>query len=164
MSTTDSDRQLEIENLAWAKDMTQSILRHWDFISWNELLDDDVVLSLRLASVGTDRFGDLNTAGGDLQVVGREDAKRVLKSIYTDLRRGLYITTEILSGYDVTLLGDLTCESTKEGAAANSWPIVIHMEFNSERRIRVMAIAVVDLQPLIDAIRNAAQTGALKAA
>jgi hypothetical protein len=42
-----------------------------------------------------------------LQVVGRENAKRVLKSIYGNIKRGLYVTTEILSGYDVALLGQM---------------------------------------------------------
>jgi hypothetical protein len=50
------------------------------------------------------------------------------------------------------------------GVPAQSWPIVIYMGFNDDGRIRVMTIAAVDLQPLTDAIRNAAQTEALKAA
>jgi hypothetical protein len=38
------------------------------------------------------------------------------------------------------------------------------MAFNSDGAIRVMTIAVIDLQPLIDGIRSAAQTGVVKAA
>jgi len=159
MSTTDIVRQIEAENLARAKELTQSILENWDFATWNELLADDVVLNLRIPSAGIDRIGDLNAAGGNLQVAGREDAKRVLKSIYGDIKRGLCVTTEILSGYDVVLLGNMAL-----GVPAKSWPIVIYMKFNDDGAIRVMTIAAADLQPLTDAIRKAAQTGALKAA
>jgi hypothetical protein len=164
MSTTDTARQLEAEDLARAKSMTQNILGDWDWLSWNELLADDVVLSLKLGSIGIDRIGGLAAAGGNLQVEGREDAKSVLKSIYDDMMRGLSVTTEILSGYNALLLGTLTLELTKETAVSGSWPIVIYMEFNPYGRISVMTIAAVDLQPLTDAIRNAAQTSALKAA
>jgi hypothetical protein len=159
MSTTDIARQLEAEDLARARELTQSILQNWDFITWNELLADDVVLSLRMASVGIDRIGDLDAAGGNLQVSGREDAKRVLKSIYGDIKRGLCVTSEILSGYDVALLGNFAL-----GVPAKSWPLVICMGFNDDGEISTMTIAAVDLQPLTDAIRSAAQAGTLKAA
>ncbi len=159
MSTTDIARQIEAENLARAKELTQSVLQNWDFTTWNELLADDVVLTLRIASVGIGRIGDLNAAGGNLRVAGREDAKRLLKSIYGDIKRGLCVTTEILSGHDVVLLGNMAL-----GVPAKSWPIVIYMEFNDDGEIRVITIATADLQPLTDAIRRAAQTGALKAA
>jgi hypothetical protein len=158
MSTTDIARQLEAEDLARAKELTESILQNWDWITWNELLADDVVLSLRMASVGINSIGDLDVAGGNLQVAGREDAKRVLKSIYVDIKRGFCVTTEILSGYDVALFGNMAF-----GLPAKSWPLVIYMGFNDDGKIRAMTIATADLQPLIDSIRSAAQTGTLKA-
>ncbi len=158
MSTADIARQLEAEDLARAKELTESILQNWDFITWNELLADDIVLSLRMASVGIDRVGDLNTADGNLRVSGREDAKRVLRSIYGDIKRGLSVTSEILSGYDVALLGNFAL-----GVPAKSWPIVIYMRFNYEGEVSAMTVAAVDLQPLIDAIRTAAQAGAFNA-
>jgi len=159
MSTMDIAQQIEAENLARARELTQSILQNWDFITWNELLADDVVLSLRMASVGIDRISDLNAAHGNLQVSGREDVKRVLKSIYGDIKRGLCVTSEILSGYDVVLLGGLAL-----GVPAKSWPIVIYMGFNYDGKISAMTIAAVDLQPLTDAIRSSAQTGTVKTA
>ena len=159
MSTTDIARQLEAEDLARAKELTQSILQNWDWITWNELLADDVVLSLKMGSAGIASMGELNAAGGNLRVEGREDAKRVLKSIYADIKRGFCVTTEILSGYDVALLGNMAF-----GLPTKSWPMAIYMGFNDDGKIRVMTIAAVDLQPLIDAIRSAARTGVLKAA
>jgi len=159
MSTIDIARQLEAEDLTRAKDLTRNILENWNIFTWNELLADDVVLSLRLELVGVDRIGDLNVANGNLRVVGREDAKCVLKSIYTDIKRDLRVTTEFLSGYDVVLLGNMAL-----GLSAKSWPIVIYMGFNDDGKINVMTIAVVDLQPLTDAILSAAKAGILKAA
>ena len=161
MSTTDTGWQPEAEDLARARDMVQNILRDWDWISWNELLAYDVVLSLRMASVAID---DVQAVDGNLQVAGREDAIRVLRNVYGTIKGGLSVTAEILSGYDVALLGILTLPSTKEGVSGKALPIVIYMAFNSEGEIRVMTIAAIDLRPLTDQIRSAAQTGTMKAA
>ena len=155
----DIARQLQAEDLARAKDLTENILRNWDFMMWNELLADDVVLSLHLETVGVDSIGDLTLAGGNLRVAGREDAKRVLKSVYADIKRDLRVTTEFLSGYEVALLGNMAL-----GGFGKSWPVVIYMGLNDDGKIRVMTIAVVDLQPLTDAILSAAKAGILKAA
>jgi hypothetical protein len=105
MSTAKIDWQPESEDLALAKDMVKSILGDWDWISWSELLASDVVLSLSLAPVGGD---DLQTVDGVLRVVGREDAERLLRRIYPNIKSGLCIITEILSGYDAVLLGNIT--------------------------------------------------------
>ena len=155
MTTMDTARQIEAEDLAHAKDLVQMVLRDWDWLTWNDLLADDIVLSIELDAVGGNRMCGLNVVGGNLRAVGREDCKRVLKSIYSDLRSGLSVTAEIISGYDVTLAGDLALPSKSENADAPSLPIVLHMEFNYEGKIRRMAIASVDLNPLIGAIRSA---------
>lgn len=162
MATTETAQRLEAEDLARAKDMTQSILQDWDLITWNELLADDVTLTLRMGAIGVDRVGDVAAVGGNLEVEGREDAKRVLKSIYGVIKKGLYVTTEIVSGYEVALVGNMGLASTAEGAAGRSFPIVIYMKFNSDGEISDMTISAVDLQPLTEAIRNAAQTGTVK--
>jgi hypothetical protein len=161
MSTVKIDWQPESEDLSLAKDMVKNILRDWDWISWNELLAFDVVLSLRMAPVGGD---DLQTVDGVLRVVGREDAERLLRRIYPNIKSGLCIITEILSGYDAVLLGNITPPSTKEGEFEKASPIVIYMDFNSEGEIDVMTIAAIDLQPLADQIRCAAVSGTSKAA
>ena len=163
MATTETAQRLEAEDLARAKDMTQSILQDWDLITWNELLADDVTLTLRMGAIGVDRVGDVAAVGGNLEVEGREDAKRVLKSIYGGIKKGLYVTTEIVSGYEVALVGNMALASTTEGAAGRSFPIVIYMKFNSDGKISDMTISAVNLQPLTEAIRSAAQTGNVKA-
>jgi hypothetical protein len=152
MSTAKIDWQPGSEDLALAKNMVKSILGDWDWISWNELLAFDVVLSLRMTQVGGE---DLQTVDGVLRVVGREEAERLLKRIYPSIKSGLCIITEILSGYDAVLLGNITLPSTKEGESEKASPIVIYMDFNSEGEIHVMTIAAIDLQPLADQIRCA---------
>jgi hypothetical protein len=159
MSTTDIARRFEAEDLARAKDLTESILQNWNFVTWNELLADDVVLSLRMSALGVDHIGDLKVTGGNLRVSGRKDAEQALKSIYGDIKRGLRVTSEFLSGYDVVLLGNMMLN-----LPGKSWPMVIYMGFNYDGEIKSITIAAVDLQPLTDAIRKAAQTGTLKAA
>jgi hypothetical protein len=152
MSTAKTDWQPESEDLALAKDMVKSILGDWDWISWNELLAFDVVLSVRMAPVGG---GDLQTVDSVLRVVGQEDAERLLRRIYPNIKSGLCIITEILSGYDAILLGNITPPSTSEGESEKASPIVIYMNFNSEGEVHVMTIAAIDLQPLADQIRCA---------
>jgi hypothetical protein len=163
MATIGTDQRLEAEDLARAKDMAQSILQDWDLITWNELLADDVTLTLRMGAIGVDRVGDVAAVGGNLEVQGREEVKRILKSIYGVIKSGLLVTTEIVSGYDVALLGNMALASSKEGAPGKSFPIVIYMKFNSDGEIDDMTISVVDLQPLTEAIRSAAQAGTAKA-
>jgi hypothetical protein len=162
MSINDTVWRMESDELARAKDMVQMILRDWDFMSWNALLAADIVLSLKLGAVGSDRLGALGGVGGNLQVSGREDAKRVLKSIYGDLKNRTSVTTEVVSGYDVALLGNLVVPTTKENEDDSSLPIALYLAFNPEGEIEKLTIAAVDLQPLTEAIRSAAQTGALQ--
>jgi hypothetical protein len=162
MSTPDIARQMEADDLARAKDMVQMILKDWDFMSWNAVLAYDVVLSIKLGAVGFDRLGDLGGVAGNLQVSGREDAKRVLKSIYRDLKNRTFVTTEVVSGYDVVLLGNLVVPTTQEDGDDRSLPIALYMAFNPEGQIQKLMIAAVDLHPLTEAIRSAAQTGALQ--
>ena len=161
MSTAKIDWQPGSEDLALAKNMVKSILGDWDWISWNELLAFDVVLSLRMTQVGGE---DLQTVDGVLRVVGREEAERLLKRIYPSIKSGLCIITEILSGYDAVLLGNITPPSTKEGESEKASPIVIYMDFNSEGEIHVMTIAAIDLEPLANQIRCTALSGTSNAA
>ena len=154
MPTSDIATRIESIDLARAKDLTQHILDNWDWMTWNQLLADDGVLYVRLTSVGINRIGDLCVADGDLKAAGREDAKGVLKRIYSEIKRDCCVTTEILSGYDVTLLG-----SMMHGGLLEPWSIVIYMKFNYDAKISVITIAAVDLQPSIDAIRSAARAG-----
>jgi hypothetical protein len=154
--------QMEADELARAKNMVQMILQDWDFMTWNELLADDVALSIKLGAAGFDRIGDLGGVDGSLEVSGREQAKRVLKDIYRDLKDRTSVTTEVVSGYDVALLGNLVVPTTKENEDDRSLPIALYMAFNPEGEIEKLTIAAVDLHPLANEIRSAAQTGALQ--
>jgi hypothetical protein len=159
MPSVDIERRLNAVSLTHAKRMVETILEGWDLLTWNELLADDIVLSVRLGMADSNRTGDLRGFAGDFQVTGQQAAKRVLKGIYGDLRKGLFVTTELISGYDAILLGNLSVQ--KPDVDIESLPVVIYMAFNSEGKIRKMTIAVVDLQALTDAIRKAAEGGAV---
>jgi hypothetical protein len=153
MSTRDVERQLEAEDVARSKEMIESILAGWDLLTWNELLADDIVLSLRLGTLEIGRISELRGCSNDNLITGRRHAERVLKSLYGDLRRDLSVTTEVISGSHVILLGQLAVR--KAGHGVGCLPVVIYMALNSERKIQNMTIAIVDLRNLADAIRNA---------
>jgi hypothetical protein len=157
MTTTGDVRQMEAEGLARGRETVQRVLRDWGWMTWNQLLADDVVLSLRLDAPAVKQVGGLGDVAGNLQVKGREEAKRVLKSIYDDVSSGLSVTTEIVSGHDAALLGNLALSSTRENAAALSLPIALYMAFNDEGQIERMTIAALDLHPAAGAILAAAK-------
>jgi hypothetical protein len=101
MSISDTTRQIEAEGLAHAQEIVQAILLDWNWMTWDEILDEDVVLFLKLGSVGIDQVEGFGVVGGKLRVVGRHDAKRVLKAICDDLRRELSVTTAILCSLEI---------------------------------------------------------------
>lgn len=162
MSTVDVDRQRMAGELAHAKRMIETTLEGWDLLTWNELLADDVSLKLKLGTLDVIGAGDLRAAGGNLEVLGKKQAKEVLQSIYDDLRNGLSITTEVVSGYDAIVLGNLAARTS--GGGIESLPMGVFMAFDSHGKIHEMTIAAVDLQALTDAIRSAARAGMVKAA
>jgi hypothetical protein len=157
MSTIDVDRQLTAQELAHAKRVVETTLEGWELLTWNELLADDVVLTLRLGTLDVGRLGDLRAASGNLDVFGKEQAKEVLQSVYGNLRTGLSVTTELVSGYDAILLGNLAIRTNDDGT--DSVPMGVFLAFDSRGRIREMTIAAVDLHALTDVIRKAARAG-----
>ena len=166
MSTTNVERQrvpqeLALE-LAHAKRVIETTLEGWDLLSWNELLADDVRLSLKLGTLDISRLGDLRAASGNLEVLGKTQAREILQSIYGDLREHLTITTEVVSGYDAILLGNLALPADAGGL--ESLPMGVFMAFDSHGRIQEITIAVVDLQKLTDGIRGAVRAGLANAA
>jgi hypothetical protein len=152
MSIMDVERQLEAEDLARTKRVIESILAGWNLLTWNELLADDILLSLRLGALDIGRISELCGRSGNFQVIGRREAERVLKSIYGDFRKDLSVMTEVISGYHVILLGKLAVQ--KSGRCVKSLPVVIYMALNSERQIQKMTVAIVDLQTVAEAIWN----------
>jgi hypothetical protein len=155
MSSVNVERRSNAVSLTHAKRMVETILEGWDLLTWNELLADDVILSVRLGTADVNRVGDLHDLRADIQVTGQHEAERVLKSIYGGLRKGLFVTTEMISGYDAILLGNLS--EQKPDVDIESVPVAIYMAFNSKGKIRKMTITDVDLQPLTAAIRDAVE-------
>jgi hypothetical protein len=151
MSSVGIERQVEAEDLARTKEMIGSILAAWDLLAWNELLADDIVLSLGLGKAAISRISELRGCSDDHVITGQEHAGRVLSGLCGGLRRDLSVTTEVISGHHVILLGKLVTH--KAGHDVECLPVVIYMALNSERKIRNMTIASVDLRTLADAIR-----------
>ncbi len=60
--------------------------------------------------------------------------------------------------YDVALLGNRVLRSTKENTEDLSLPIMLYMAFDDEGKVGKLTIAAVDLHPLVEAIRAAAQS------
>jgi len=72
MSTAEVERRLNATSLTHAKRMIETILEGWDLLTWNELLADDVVLSVRLGTAGMSQTGELPGLRANLQVTGRD--------------------------------------------------------------------------------------------
>lgn len=158
MSIIDVARQVEAVDLAHGRQMIETTLEGWELLTWNELLAPEVVLSLKLGALDASRLGELDAAGGNLEAAGRDEAKDVLRAIYSDLRKDLIVTTKLVSGYEAILLGSLAVR--KADQEHDTLPVGVYMAFNPHGKIQKMTIAAVDLQATVDAMRNAARNGA----
>jgi hypothetical protein len=156
MSTEDIQRQNEADRLAQARTMVKRLVHDWDWMTWNEILADDVVLTLKLTSVGLTSIEEVAAIEGGVEISGRDEARKALKAIYGDLKNGASVTTEIVSGYDFALFGALR---VNEAFEVKSYPIATFIEFSPGGLIQQMTIATIDLHPLLESIRGAAQTG-----
>jgi hypothetical protein len=157
MGNIDLDRQIEADRLAEANAMVTRIVRDWDWITWNELLAEDVVLTLKLQAVGLASIDSFNEDG--TQISGRNDARKAMKSIYGELKNGVSITTEVVNGYDFAVFGALRVSANGD---LKSYPFATFVRFNPEEFIQEMTIATIDVDPLYESIRDALQRGANK--
>jgi hypothetical protein len=144
--------QATAEKLAQGKKMVQGILNHWDYKTWNQVLADDVNVNFKLGTVGVNSTGLPAAIGADLQVSGRDGAKKLLKQVYGDLKKNVKITGEVAFGYDVILLGELNVTGAND--KAESLPIACHMHFNPKGKIDKLVVASVDTRPLLEAIQK----------
>lgn len=133
------ERQLEADDLARTKWLIGTGLSSCNLQNWSERLADDVVLSLRLGAVAVEPTCTLQGYIGVFRAVGKKQARYVLKGISSGLSKDLSITTEVISGSHLILLGTLTQRKAQIGA--RYMPIVIHMALNSQRKIQEMTIA-----------------------
>jgi hypothetical protein len=150
--TTRPTEKATAEELAQAKQMVQGVLNQWDFKTWNQVLAEDVTLNFKLGTVGINSTGLPAAAGADLEARGRDDAKKVLKQVYGDLKKNVKITGEVAYGYDVILLGELNVTTAPDNPQA--LPIACHMHFNSRGKIDKVVVASVDTRQLLNAIRK----------
>ncbi|WP_158817094.1 hypothetical protein [Methylocapsa sp. S129] len=149
------ESQLDAGDRTHSRRRIETILATWDLLSWNELLADDIILSLRLGALNDSRPDESREFTCDLQESGRPQVKRMLKGACGDFRKNLSVAIEVIWGDSVILLGNLGLPGAHD--AFESTPVAITMTFNSEGQIRQMTIAGFDLPALTDAIRSVGQ-------
>jgi hypothetical protein len=137
------------EQLAQSRDMVQRVLDHWDFMSWDQLLAKDVQVEFKLGTLAVDSDNAPTAIGTDLQVNGRDEAKKVLKQIYGDLKKNAKIIGQVAYGNEVILIGDLNVTDKK--GKPSSLPIACYMQFNPQGKIEKLTLASIDTRPLIEA-------------
>src|SRR4029077_14063832 len=116
VSVAEAELQLEVEDLARTKWMTGAGLPSCNPQSWIDWLADDVVLSLRLGAVDTSQVSDRQGYSGVFRVAGKKQSRRLLRSISDGLKKDLSITTEIISGSHIILLGRFSLRQPQSGA------------------------------------------------
>jgi len=151
VSIADVEWRPETEDLARSKRMMNSVLASCNPLNWNEWLADDAVLSLRLGAADTSQIRDFRGYSGVFRAAGKRQARRMLKSISRGLSKDLSISTEIISGSHIILLGKLTARKLQN--SAECMPVVIYMALSSEKMIQDMTIAVVDMQTITAAMK-----------
>jgi hypothetical protein len=88
---------------------------------------------------------------GLFRVAGKRECRRSLNSILDGLAEYLSITTEIISGSHIILLGRLL--QRKPQGDAEHTPVVIYMALNWEKKIQHMTVAIDDIQTIATAMR-----------
>jgi hypothetical protein len=144
----------EIRRQSQAVEMVQDVLGAWDLKTWNELLADDVVVTLNVGAVASGADGEIVPAGAKIQVTGRDAAKEALREVYGDLKKDVSITGQLLDGYEAILFGELNVSVRGNGPQA--LPIAAYLQFNDEGKIQKLTIGMTDLRPLLQGIRKAA--------
>jgi hypothetical protein len=139
VSIKNAEQQFESSDLARTKWLMGTGLASCSPQSWNEWLADDVVLSLKLSAVDITRIGNPQGYSGVFRAVGKKQSGHLLKGISSGLSQDLSITTEVISGSHLILLGKLVTRPAQIGAA--HMPVVIHMALNSQKKIQEMTIA-----------------------
>jgi uncharacterized membrane protein len=143
-----------VDRLAHGRTMVQRTLNLWDFETWDQLLAPDVTVTFDLGAIGVDTAGEPAAIGAQVQVHGREDAKKALRQVYGDLKKNVNITGQIAVGNEVVLLGGLSV--TAQNGKAESLPIACYLVFNSDGKIETLTVSSVDTRPLFEAAGAAA--------
>jgi len=143
---TGQDQQSSQQHQAQARQMVQDVLSRWDWKTWDQLLADDVTLTLKLGSVMPDQDGQLAAIGLKSEYNGREEAKKALKKVYGELKKNFKIDDEVVSGNEAIFVGDLNVSQKQN--QAQPIPMAVYLQFNDQRKIKQFTIATVDLRPL----------------
>lgn len=151
MSIKYSERRLEVEDLARTKWITGTGLASCNPQTWAGWLADDIVLSFRLGAVDTGNINERQGYVSSSRVIGERRCWRLLKTILDGPAEYLSITTEIISGPHIILLGQLLQQRRQAGT--EPMPVVIYMGLNWDKKIQGMTVAIDDIQIVAIATR-----------
>jgi hypothetical protein len=84
------------------------------------------------------------------RVAGKKQSRRLPKSISDGLKKDLSITTEIIIGSHIILLGTFSLRKPQSGA--KYMPVVVDTALNPGKTIQDMAITIVDMQTIATAM------------
>lgn len=142
----------------------REVMSNWESKSWDEILAEDATLTLRLADVVQSADGTPALVALSTDVQGREKVKQALDDLYKQYHRQITITTEMLSGDEAILLGDVRLQSARKGqgqpskpadadqgkaaqkSADNTIPLTIYMHFNQAGKIDRMTVSSLDIE------------------
>ncbi|HEX7897147.1 MAG TPA: nuclear transport factor 2 family protein [Planctomycetota bacterium] len=125
----------EEKNLATAR----KAFLEWDSKTWDDALASDATLALKITGV---REGAIVSASVGYK--GREEVKAALEALYQDFKPETRIATRIVRGADVVFMGDVSV-STSDGER-KTLPIVAHLKFDDDGKIRHMTLVAVTAQ------------------
>lgn len=94
----------------------RGILDNWNSKSWDDILSDNVTLTLKVADVRRSDSGDISMVSLQREVQGKEAVKKALTDLNKNFRTETTIRSEMISGDEAVLLGDVTATGqTKSG-------------------------------------------------
>ena len=141
MAGNDADRRRRKET---ARKMVREVLEAWDWTTWDNILDENVVLILSLGAAGSRPDGKTALTGYKEEIRGREDAKHALKGHFGDLRKNLKIQGQLAEGYESVSWGDLVVQDDPP----QNLPFLSYVRFNKNGRVDLMTVSSVDLRSL----------------
>lgn len=149
----------------------RQVVDNWDAQAWDEVLAEDVSLSLRIADMVQSPDGGSSLVSIRTEVRGRDKVKQALQKLYEGYHKQITIKSELLGQNQAVLMGDVKVgegrerfrerqdgqapqgreQQPREGQEAqkqkdDSVPFIMHMHFNQEGKIDRLNIASFDLK------------------
>jgi hypothetical protein len=86
----------------------RSVIDNMGSKSWDDILSDDVRLTLKTAAAERDDSGNVAMVSYFKQIHGKDAVEKALADIHKNLHTQTTITSELISGDEAVLIGDVT--------------------------------------------------------